>query len=146
MKVKNFILVGFVVLLGLSSCGKFEKFRKSASLPVKYKAAVDYYKKKDFDKAGILFDEILPVLKGDSTQETATFYQAYCDFQLGNYAVANTHFKKFSEVFSRSEFAEEAIYMSAFSLYKDSPSFNLDQTGTLAAINELQSYLNNYPD
>ena len=146
MKLKNYILVGFIALLGLSSCGKFEKFRKSASLPVKYKAAVDYYKKKDFDKASILFDEILPLMKGDSTQEMATYYQAYCDFNLGNYTVANAHFKKFYEVFSRSEFAEEAIYMSAFSLYKDSPNYNLDQTGTLSAINELQSYLNNYPD
>ena len=146
MKLKNYILVGFIALMGLSSCGKFEKFRKSASLPVKYKAAVDYYKKKDFDKAGILFDEILPLMKGDSTQEMATYYQAYCDFNLGNYTVANAHFKKFYEVFSRSEYAEEAIYMSAFSLYKDSPNFNLDQTGTLTAINELQSYLNNYPD
>jgi len=36
--------------------------------------------------------------------------------------------------------------MAAFSLYKDSPNFNLDQTGTLSAINELQSYLNNYPE
>jgi outer membrane protein assembly factor BamD len=113
---------------------------------VKYKAAVDYYKKKDFDKASILFDEILPLMKGDSTQEMATYYQAYCDFNLGNYTVANAHFKKFYEVFSRSEYAEEAIYMSAFSLYKDSPNYNLDQTGTLSAINELQSYLNNYPD
>ena len=146
MKLKNYILVGFIALLGLSSCGKFEKFRKNASLPVKYKAAVDYYKKKDFDKASILFDEILPLMKGDSTQEMATYYQAYCDFNLGNYTLANAHFKKFYEVFSRSEFAEEAIYMSAFSLYKDSPNFNLDQTGTLSAINELQSYLNNYPD
>ncbi len=146
MKLKNYILVGFIALLGLSSCGKFEKFRKSASLPVKYKAAVDYYKKKDFDKASILFDEILPLMKGDSTQEMATYYQAYCDFNLGNYTVANAHFKKFYEVFSRSEYAEEAIYMSAYSLYKDSPTYNLDQTGTLTAINELQSYLNNYPE
>jgi outer membrane protein assembly factor BamD len=146
MKLKNYLLVGFIALLGLSSCGKFEKFRKSANLPTKYKAAVDYYKKKDFDKAGILFDEILPLMKGDSTQEMATYYQAYCDFNLGNYTLANAHFKKFYEVFSRSEYAEEAIYMSAFSLYKDSPNFNLDQTGTLTAINELQSYLNNYPD
>lgn len=146
MKLKEYILVGFVAMLGLSSCGKFEKFRKSANLPTKYKAAMDYYKKKDFDKAGILFDEIMPLMKGDSTQELATFYQAYCDFQLGNYTLANTHFKKFSEVFSRSEYAEEAIYMSAYSLYKDSPNYNLDQTGTLAAINEIQSYLNNYPE
>jgi outer membrane protein assembly factor BamD len=146
MKLKEYILVLFVAVLGLSSCGKFEKFRKSANLPTKYKAAMDYYKKKDYDKAGILFDEIMPLMKGDSTQELATFYQAYCDFQLGNYTLANTHFKKFSEVFSRSEYAEEAIYMSAYSLYKDSPNYNLDQTGTLAAINEIQSYLNNYPE
>ena len=146
MKLKKYILVGFVAVMGLSSCGKFEKFRKSADLPTKYKAAVNYYKKKDFAKAGILFDEIMPLMKGDSTQELATFYQAYCDFNLGSYTLASSHFKKFAEVFSRSEFAEEAIYMSAFSLYKDSPNFNLDQTGTLAAINEIQSYLNNYPE
>lgn len=146
MDLKKYILIGFIAVMGLSSCGKFEKFRKSADLPTKYKAAMNYYKKKDFDKAGILFDEIMPLMKGDSTQELATFYQAYCDFNLSNYTLANTHFKKFAEVFSRSEFAEEAIYMSAFSLYKDSPNFNLDQTGTLSAINEIQSYLNNYPD
>ena len=146
MNLKKYILVGFVAVLGLSSCGKFEKFRKNADLPTKYKAAVNYYKKKDFSKAGILFDEIMPLMKGDSTQELATFYQAYCDFNLGSYTLASTHFKKFAEVFSRSEYAEEAIYMSAFSLYKDSPNFNLDQTGTLAAINEIQSYLNNYPE
>ena len=146
MILKKYILVGLVAVLGLSSCGKFEKFRKSADLPTKYKAAVNYYKKKDFAKAGILFDEIMPLMKGDSTQELATFYQAYCDFNLGSYTLASSHFKKFAEVFSRSEFAEEAIYMSAFSLYKDSPNFNLDQTGTLAAINEIQSYLNNYPE
>ena len=146
MNLKKYILVGLVAVLGLSSCGKFEKFRKSADLPTKYKAAVNYYKKKDFAKAGILFDEIMPLMKGDSTQELATFYQAYCDFNLGSYTLASSHFKKFAEVFSRSEFAEEAIYMSAFSLYKDSPNFNLDQTGTLAAINEIQSYLNNYPE
>ena len=82
MNLKKYILVGFVAVMGLSSCGKFEKFRKSADLPTKYKAAVNYYKKKDFTKAGILFDEIMPLMKGDSTQELATFYQANCDFNL----------------------------------------------------------------
>lgn len=146
MKFRNVLLLGIVLVFALSSCGKFEKFRKSASLPKKYEAAVDYYKKKEFNKAGILFDEILPLMKGDSTQELATFYQAKCDFELGNYTLAGSHFKKFAEVFSRSEMAEEAIYMAAFSMYRDSPNFNLDQVATLSAINELQGYINNYPD
>ncbi|MDZ7898615.1 MAG: hypothetical protein U5N85_11410 [Arcicella sp.] len=36
--------------------------------------------------------------------------------------------------------------MSAYSLYKNSPDYNLDQSGTITAINELQSFINNYPD
>ncbi|MEY4384315.1 MAG: hypothetical protein RI995_1857 [Bacteroidota bacterium] len=146
MKLNNALLLGFVLMLTLSSCGKFEKFRKSASLPKKYEAAIKYYKTKEFDKAGILFDEILPLMKGDSTQELATFYQAKCDFELGNYTLAGTHFKKFAEVFSRSEMAEESIYMAAYSMFKDSPNYNLDQAATLSAINELQGYINNYPE
>jgi len=134
------------LLIGISSCSKFEKFRKTATVDQKYKAAMSYYKKKEYGKAGLLFDEILPLMKGDSTQEMATFYQAYCDFQLENYQLASTHFKKFAEIFSRSEKVEEAIYMSAFSLYKDSPRFNLDQAPTLSAINEIQSYINTYPE
>ena len=146
MKLNYSFVLGLFLIFALGSCGKFEKFRKSANLPTKYKAAVDYYKKKDFDKAGILFDEILPLMKGDSTQEIATFYQAKCDFELGNYTLAGSHFKKFAEIFSRSELAEESIYMAAYSMFKDSPNYNLDQTGTLSAINELQGYLNNYPE
>jgi len=36
--------------------------------------------------------------------------------------------------------------MSAYALYKNSPQFNLDQSGTITAINELQNFINNYPD
>jgi outer membrane protein assembly factor BamD len=112
----------------------------------KYDAAVRYYKKGQYDKASILFEELLPILTGTDQQEVATFYQAYCDYHMGSYETANFHFKRFAETFARSEFYEEAVYMSAYSLYKNSPDFNLDQSGTITAINELQSFINNYPD
>ena len=46
---------------------------------------------------------------------------------------------------TRSEFAEEALYMYAYSLYLDSPEYDLDQTNTEDAIAAIQNFLNKYP-
>ncbi len=135
---------GIVLLSGCA--GKFEKLRRSGSEATKYKAAIRYYKKQQYDKASILFEELVPIMKGDSTQEIATFYQAYCDYYTANYTLSSYKFKKFAETFARSSYAEEAVYMSAYSLYKDSSPYNLDQASTLTAIDELQSFVNNYSE
>lgn len=142
---KQFLLLIFFAFT-FAACSKFEKIRKSTDEKKKYTEAVKYYKKGEYDKAGILFDEILPSLTGTDQQELVTFYQAYCDYHTGNFEMANFRFKRFAETFARSEYVEESMYMAAYSLFKNSPAFNLDQSGTLSAINELQSFINNYPD
>ncbi len=140
------IFLFIIIFSSVLSCGGFEKIRKITDPHKKYTEAVKYYHNKEYDKAGVLFEELLPLIYGDSIQEPATFYQAYCDYNTENFEAANYHFKNFATVFERSVFAEESIYMSAFSLYKGTADYNLDQTSTLAAINELQSYINNYPE
>ncbi|MES2796475.1 MAG: outer membrane protein assembly factor BamD [Bacteroidota bacterium] len=141
---QRFFLVIFI--FSLFSCSKFEKLRKSGTDEAKYKAAVNYYNLGEFSKAGLLFEEVIPIIKGSTEQEMATFYQAYCDFHTGQYQTASFHFKQFAETFARSDYAEEAVYKSAYSLYKDSPVFNLDQASSLTAADALQSFVNNYPD
>ncbi|MCY7351779.1 MAG: outer membrane protein assembly factor BamD [Cytophagaceae bacterium] len=128
----------------LTACSKFEKLRKNSTDEEKYKAALDYYKKGSFEKAGLLFEELKPLLKGSDQQEMATFYEAYCNYRMGLYALSAQQFRQFYETFGRSEYAEEALYMSAYSLYKDSPNFNLDQVSTSTAIDALQSFVNGY--
>jgi outer membrane protein assembly factor BamD len=139
-------LLFILFAVALTACSSFEKVRKMTDEKKKYEAAVKFFKKGQYDKASILFEELLPILTGTDQQEVATFYQAYCDYHTGSYETANFHFKRFAETFARSEYYEEAVYMSAYSLYKNSPDFNLDQSGTITAINELQSFINNYPD
>jgi outer membrane protein assembly factor BamD len=137
----------FACLIGiLASCSKFEKLRKSGTDEAKYKAAVEYYNLGKFDKAGLLFEEVIPIIKGSTEQEMATFYQAYCDFHTGQFQTASFHFKHFADTFARSDYAEEATYKSAYSLYKDSPKFDLDQASSLTAADALQSFVNNYPN
>lgn len=142
---KSPLLLYIFFCLLIFSCSDFEKLRKNGSDQAKYKAANEYYKNKKFDKAGLLFEELIPILKGSNDQEMATFYQAYCDFQTDQFQTASFRFKTFAETFARSNFAEEALYMSAYSLYKDSPDFNLDQSSSQTAADALQSFVNNYP-
>lgn len=94
----------------------------------------------------MLFEEIAPLLKGDSTAERTQFYNAYANYYLGNYQMSSYLFNTFYATYNNSPFAEEAYYMYAYSMYKDTPPYNLDQTNTLTAIDALQTFINSYPD
>ena len=140
------ILFGIWVALLLGSCSPFSKLQKSGSDDAKYKGALQYYKKEDWYRAGLLFEELIPVLKGSNESETAQFYYAYTQFRQQQYLLSATLFKKFYETFARSDYAQEAMYMYAYSLYKDTPAYNLDQSNTLTATSALQDFVNAYPD
>jgi outer membrane protein assembly factor BamD len=138
------LLITAVILI--SSCSKFNRLQKTGTDTEKYDAAIAYYKKGEFYKAGILFEELIPLLKGSSESEMAQFYNAYCQFQQGQYSTSQMYFKRFYDTYARSDYAQEALYMHAFSLYKDSSPFNLDQTSTFTAISAMQDFINTYPE
>lgn len=137
----------FVVIVLSSACSaKFARLQKKGTTEEKYKAANEYYKKGDYYKAGLLFEEIIPLLKGDSLAENAQFYNAYSQFQQKQYSMSSYLFKSFYATYANSPLAEEAFYMYAYSMYKDSPNFNLDQTNTITAIDALQTFINSFPE
>ncbi len=138
-----FVLIS---LFMLASCSKFSKLQKSGTQQEKYNAALDYYKKGEYYKAGLLFEELIPLLKGGTEAELAEFYNAYCQYHQGIYSMSQYLFKKFYDTYARSDYAMEAFYMHAFSLYKDSPPASLDQSNTMTAISALQDFINRYPE
>lgn len=140
------VLLSVWVVFVLGSCSPFSKLQKNGTDAEKYKGAVEYYKKEDWYRAGVLFEELIPVLKGSTESEMAQFYYAYTQFHQQQYLLSSTLFKKFYETFARSDYAQEAMYMYAYSLYKDAPQFNLDQSNTLTATAALQDFVNAYPD
>jgi outer membrane protein assembly factor BamD len=138
------ILLVLLVSLAVSSC-KFQRIMKNDDWRVRYKAAIEYYESGNFSKAGILLEELIPILKGSPEGEKAQFYFAYCNYEQGQYLLASHYFKTFFETYNRSEFAEEAYYMQAYSVFADSPPVYLDQTSTNSAIDVFQEFLNRYP-
>jgi len=139
-------LLLIILVIAIASCSKFSKLQKTGNDQQKYDAAMTYYKKGDFYRAGLLFEELIPLLKGSTESELAQFYYAYTQYQQSQYNTSQFLFKKFYDTYARSDFAQEALYMHAFSLYKDSSPFNLDQTSTFTAISAMQDFINAYPD
>lgn len=128
------------------SCGKFRKIEKSADWRVKYEAGLSYYERKDYYRASVLFEQILPIVRGLPEGEKVQFYLAYCQFHDRLYLLASEQFKTFFETYGRSSFAEEAQYMHAYSLYASSPGPNLDQTSSIEAMGAMQAFLNRHPN
>jgi outer membrane protein assembly factor BamD len=139
-----YVLISFVVLTACKS--PFTTLQKKGTTEEKYKGALNYYKKADYYRAGLLFEEIIPLLKGvDSTAEYAQFYNAYCQYNQGQYQMSSYLFKTFYSTYANSPLAEESFYMYAYSMFQDAPSYNLDQASTLTAIEALQTFVNTFP-
>ncbi len=134
-----------MLLLVGSGCSKFRKVQKSDDWRVKYEAAKEYYDKEDYYKASILLEELTPIVKGSAEAETVQFLYAYAHYHRKLFVESAFYFKTFYETFSRSEQAQEAMYMRAYSLYMDSPSASLDQASTYEAIQAFQSFINKFP-
>lgn len=139
--------VGFIVILILCfSCGDFRKIEKSQDWRVKYEAGLNYYAKKDYYRASVLFEQIMPIVRGLPEGEKVQFNLAYCQFYDKLYLLASEQFKTFYETYGRSALAEEARFMNAFSLYQSAPGPNLDQKSGVEAMEAMQQFINRYPN
>jgi outer membrane protein assembly factor BamD len=142
---KNLLII-LILSLTLGACSDFRKLQKSDDWEKKYDAAISYYKEGEYYKANVLLEQILPIIKGSEKAEIANFYYGYTYYYQEQYLLASHYFKTFYDTFNRSEFAEEARFMFAFSLFKDSPRYNLDQTSSKEAIVALQGFINLFPN
>jgi outer membrane protein assembly factor BamD len=142
--LSHITLLGLVLLA--SACHhKFRKVQKSEDWRIKYEASLEYYQKKDYYRAALLFDDIRPNTRGLPEGEKVEFYLGYCHYFEKSYILAADQFRNFYETYGRSQFAEESQYMYAYSLYKDTPPPNLDQRSGIDAMDAMQAFLNRYP-
>lgn len=145
---KNQLLRLFSTLLLVvisMSCSELRRLQKSDDWEMKYEGAMKYYAEKEYYKATVLFDEVLPIIKGSQRAELAEFYNAYAYYYQKQYILSGHYFEGFARIYSRSEYALEASYMHAYSLYLQSPEYNLDQTPTYEAVTAMQNLINKYP-
>ncbi len=144
--MKHTILVLLMVAFFSGGCSKFSRVMKNPDWRTRYAAALKYYEAQDYYRAGILLEDLVPIMRGQKEAETANYYYANCYFEQGQYILSAHYFKNFHDTYRRSPLAVKALYHHAMSMYLDSPVSNLDQSNTNQAINALQDFINRYPE
>nr|WP_255905126.1 outer membrane protein assembly factor BamD [Pedobacter mongoliensis] len=146
-KNKQFLTYCFILLMTvLTGCkSKFEKLQESTNTAKKYQEALRLYNKGDYNKALILFDDLMQRYRGMKEAEDLSYYFAYTHYKLKDYATARYQFKVFADTYPNSPKAEESRFISAYCYYLESPNYTLDQENTIRAIEALQLFINLYP-
>lgn len=140
------IVVLLALLLTAAGCSNYQKLLKSNDVQQKYAAAVKYYEKGDYYRAGELLDAVTPLLTGTEQAEDALFYQANANYEQRNYLLSETYFRNFYTTYPRSPKAEKAMFMQVKSLYNQSPDHEQDQASTITAIESVQEFIQRYPE
>jgi outer membrane protein assembly factor BamD len=145
MRIIHSCYILLVIALLASCTGKFEKLLKSNDADRKYKAAMEYYNKKKYNKAITIFDNIALYYRGTPRDDSVNFHLAKSYFLDNDPYSASHYFNTFRQTFPRSQFTEEASFLRCICLYETTYRASLDPKPTsqaLAAINEF-NYL--YP-
>lgn len=143
--MKKYIL-GLLAVAVVSACtSQQDKAMKSADKNYILKTANENFAKKKWKNALALYDRLPNLVAGTDDAPNVVFNSAYANYYDKNFKLAGHQFKNFAVSFPQDNRKEEAAYMSALCYYEGSMDYNLDQSSTELAINELQDFLNNYP-
>lgn len=145
MRKNYFIIALLAAALGLTSCGEYNKLLKSTDYEYKYEAAKSYFAKGQYNRAATLLNELIAILKGTDKAEESLYMLGMCYYNEEDYQTAAQTFIQYYQVYPRGTYAELARFHAGKALYLDTPEPRLDQSSTYKAIEELQMFMEYYP-
>ena len=74
------------------SCNSYNKLLKSSDYDYKYEAAKEYYTSGKYERAIVLLDELIVILKGTDKAEEALYMLGMSYYGQGDYETASHYF------------------------------------------------------
>lgn len=145
MKKNIFIVALLAAALGLTSCGEYNKLLKSTDYEYKYEAAKSYFAKGQYNRAATLLNELIAILKGTDKAEESLYMLGMCYYNEQDYQTAAQTFIQYYQVYPRGAYTELSRFHAGKALFLDTPEPRLDQSSTYKAIDELQMFMEYYP-
>lgn len=142
---KSFIWLS-LLFLALCSCGEYNKVLKSNDVEYKYAYAKKAFDERRFTQAATVLETVYTPLRGTKDGEEALFLLAMSNFENKDYLNSGLYFKTYYSRYPRGKFTELARFYSGYGYYLDSPDTQLDQGPTKKAIEELQGFIDYYPE
>jgi len=130
---------------GLSSCGEYQRVLKTSDPSVKYEYAKKWYDEGKYAQSASVLSEMVSTFKGTERAEETLYMLGMCNYYNKDYLTAGTYLHTYYTRYPKGKYAEDAHYYAGMGYYKDSPDVQLDQSGTVKAIEELTAFLEYYP-
>ena len=136
----------FFLLVNVSlSCTEYAKIVKGDDYQLKYSTANSLYDKQSYSKAIVLFEQIYQHSPRSGEGELAFYRLAKCYFELEDYYMAEYYFQSYLNKFPYSENKEQVSFNKVLCSVRNSPNYSLDQSETNIAINNIQEFVNRFP-
>src|SRR5690606_19390086 len=102
-RIVQMLAIMLISLIGLSGCkSKFEKLRASNDTARQYQEAIRLYNAKKYNKALILFDDLVKKFRGRPEAEDLNYYFAFTNYHLKDYTTARYQFRNFTDKIGRA--------------------------------------------
>jgi outer membrane protein assembly factor BamD len=168
--MKKVFIIGFVLALGLQSCSDFNEVVKSDDYARKFEVANQLFEegsKPMLKRNGqpklrsngeyklktntllhsvTLYEQIYQRMPKTPEGELAYFRIGKAYYLAGDYYMGGYYLGVFPKRFPFSTKAEESLFLSAMCSVQNSPETSLDQNETELAINDLQTFIDQFPN
>jgi outer membrane protein assembly factor BamD len=145
-KFKYISSIGVLLFVALLvSCSGYNKIVKGDDYPLKFSTANDLYEKKQFLRSITLYEQIYQKMPKTGEGELSYYRIGKAYFEEKDFYMSGYYFGAYTQRYPFSSKAQEALFLSALCSVYNSPSSSLDQNDTELAINNLQQFVNTYP-
>jgi len=144
--MKKYIAIALLSGAFFTSCGEYNKVLKSTDPYYRYEAAKSYFGKGQYTKAATLLEDLIIPMKGTEDAQESLYMLAMAYYNQGDYITASHYFCQYYETYPHSPYTELARFHAGKALFLDTPEARLDQSSTYSAIQELQLFMEYFPN
>ena len=143
-KLLIFVLMA-ICAVTLSCSSQFDKLLSSYNYGDKYRAALKYYEEGKYSQAAQLLENVAMNAQGTPQEDTVRFYWGMSNYNMKDFATAQSNFSEFVQTFPRSPFAKEAEFRMIDCMYRGTYRWELDQRPTDLALSYINKYIRENP-
>jgi len=142
--MRKFLMFALLAVL-MTSCGEYQRVLKSNDKDYKFDYAKRAFEQKKYVQAATVLTDIVTLFKGTDKAEESLYLLALSHYENKDYLNSGAYFHTYYTRYPKGKYAELARFYSGYGYYLDSPEPQLDQSGTIKAIEELQGFMEYYP-
>lgn len=140
------VIAVLIVAISIFSCGGKKTLVKLDAEDT-FARGMEFFNKKKYVDAMDDFKEIVYNYAGTRVAAEASYYLGECYLNTKDYETAIDEYQHLTSEYPTSQFAEKGLYRTAYTYYKMSPNYSLDQTETTEkAKSTMQLYYERYPN